>query len=183
MATAVAMATGCVVMAKLAVVAPAATVTEAGTAAAALLLARVTTTPPAGAAEVSVTVPVLPIPPRTAVGFSVKAFSAAGGFTASVAAFAAPLKVAVMVTAVCAVTGSVVMAKVAVIAPAATVTDAETIAALTLLLVSVTTAPPAGAAVASVTVPVLPPPPTSVAGLSATEFSGGLTTRVTIFEA
>src|SRR6476661_5727443 len=118
MVTGVAVVTGCVVMAKLAVVAPAPTVTEAGTAPAALLLTRVTTAPPAGAAEVRVTVPVLPIPPRTAVGFSVKAFSADGAFTVRVAAFAIPLKVAVIVTAVAVVTGCVVMAKLAVVAPA-----------------------------------------------------------------
>src|SRR3954470_14742231 len=107
MVTAVAVATGVVVMAKFAVVAPAATVTDAGTAPAALLLARVSTAPPAGAAEMSVTVPVLPAPPRTAVGFSVKAFSPAGGFTTSVDVLVAPLNVAEIVTAVCAVTGCV----------------------------------------------------------------------------
>ncbi len=58
-----------------------------------------------------------------------------------------------MVTAVTAVTALVAIAKVAVVAFAATVTEAGTVAALMLLLVSVTTAPPAGAAVPSVTVP------------------------------
>src|SRR3954469_17564431 len=182
MVTAVAVVTGCVVMAKLAVVAPAATVTDAGTAPAALLLARVTTGPPAGAAEVSVTVPVLPIPPTTAVGFSVTAFSAAGGFTVRVAAFATPLEVAVMVTAVAVGTGFVVMAKLAVVAPAATVTDAGT-APAALLLARVTTAPPAGAAEVSVTVPVLPVPPITAVGFSVKAFSaaGAFTVSVAAF--
>src|SRR5690349_22473214 len=123
MVTAVAVVTGSLGTRPSALVAPAATVTDAGTAPATLLLARVTTAPPAGAAEVSVTVPVLPMPPRTAVGFSVKAFSPAAGFTTSVDVLVAPLMMAEIVTAVCAVTGCVVMAKFAVVAPAATVTD------------------------------------------------------------
>jgi hypothetical protein len=46
-------------------VAPAATVTEAGTVAAALLLVSVTTAPPAGAGPLSVIVLVLRVPPPT----------------------------------------------------------------------------------------------------------------------
>ena len=87
-----------------------------------------------------------------------------------------------MVSAVAVVTGLVVMAKVAVVAFAATVTDAGTVAALMLLLASVTSAPPAGAAAASVTVPVLPAPLVTDAGFSVTEASGGFTTSVTILE-
>src|SRR5437764_2431583 len=48
---------------------------------------------------------------------------------------------------------------VAVVAPAATVTDGSTVATLGLLLVNATTAPPAGAAALSVTVPMLFAPP------------------------
>ena len=59
-----------------------------------------------------------------------------------------------MVAIVLAVTVVVATVNVAVVAPAATVTEVCTVAA-GLLLASITTAPPAGAAALSVTVPVL----------------------------
>ena len=63
------MLTGLVVMVKVAVVAPAATVTLAGTwAAAVLLLDRLTMAPAAGAGPFRVTVPVEDAPPITEVG-------------------------------------------------------------------------------------------------------------------
>jgi hypothetical protein len=55
---------------KVALVAPAGTVTLAGTLAAPLLLESVTCAPPAGAGPLSVTVPVEEFPPVTLVGFS-----------------------------------------------------------------------------------------------------------------
>ena len=63
---------------KVAVVEPAATVTLAGTvAAAALLLDRVTSVPPLGAAFVNVTVAVEGLPPVTVAGFNVSPDAAA----------------------------------------------------------------------------------------------------------
>jgi hypothetical protein len=71
---------------KVACVAPALTVTEAGTVAAAvLLLDRLTTAPPGGAAPFNVTVPVEELPPTTDVGFSVSEVR-----TAPVAVIVAP---------------------------------------------------------------------------------------------
>jgi hypothetical protein len=64
---------------KLAVVCPAATVTLAGTVAAALLLDSVTTVPPLGATAVRVTVPVELAPPVTVLGFSVSAEGTGAG--------------------------------------------------------------------------------------------------------
>jgi hypothetical protein len=66
-----------------------------------------------------------------------------------------------------AVTAVVVTVKVAVELPAATVTLAGTTADV-WLLESVTIAPPAGAALVKVTVPVEGFPPTTVVGLTAT---------------
>jgi hypothetical protein len=76
-------------------------------------------------------------------------------------------------------TAKVVTVKVAVVTPAETVTLAGTVAADVLLLVSITTAPPVGAAPFSVTVPVEGVPPVTVAGLKDTdERAGGFTVSV-----
>jgi hypothetical protein len=159
--TGVAALTPLVVMAKVAVVAPAATVTLAGIVAAALLLDKVIRAPPAGAILPKVTVPVDPFPPTTAVGFTVT-LESVGGLIVSVAVFAA-LKVPVIVTVAAEETPLVVTVNVAVVAPAATVTLAGVVEKA-LSSDSVTTAPPVGAALLSVTVPVDETPPFTLVG-------------------
>ncbi len=70
MVTVVDAATALVLIVNVALVAPAATVTLDGVLAVVLLLERVTTAPPEGAAPLSVTVPVEEFPPVTLVGFT-----------------------------------------------------------------------------------------------------------------
>ena len=82
-----------VLTAKVALVAPAGTVTLEGTLAAPLLLESMTCAPPAGAGAPSVTVPVeVCRPPITLVGFSVseKTVGSGGGITVSVADLLTP---------------------------------------------------------------------------------------------
>jgi hypothetical protein len=82
-----------------------------------------------------------------------------------------------IVTIVVDVTAVVLMVNVAVVAPAATVTLAGTVAE-PLLLESNAAAPPAGAGPFRVTVPVELVPPITVAGFIATEDrTGGLMVR------
>ena len=178
--TEVALATVRDVTMKFALVAPAATVTLAGTVTAlVLLLERATTAPPLGAALVSVTVPCDVLPPVTLVGFSASDDKLAGGggggtgLTVSVAVRVAPPKEPEMVTLFVTLTPTVLIVKVALVAPAATVTLAGVDATVGLLLDSVTTAPPLGAALLSATVPCEVLPPTRLMGLSAKEESVG----------
>lgn len=152
-----------------AVVAPAPTVTFAGTVAReVLLLERVTKTPAAGAAPVSVTVPLEGLPPVTEVGFRLMELRR-GAVTVRVAFLVTALYVAEMVTAVLVATGFVVTVNFAVVAFAATVTLAGTTATPVLLLVRTTTVPPAGALRLSVTVPVDEFPPVTELGVRVTE--------------
>jgi len=79
-----------------------------------------------------------------------------------------------MVTGVDVVTALVLTVNVALLAPAATVTLAGTVAVDVLLLVRVTAAPPAGAGPLSVTVPVEDcAPPVTVVGFSVSVESVG----------
>ena len=144
-----------VVIVNVAVVAPAGTVTLAGTVPIVVELdASVTTAPPVGAARVSVTVPVTATPPVAAATLVVIVESAAtGGVTVTVAVPLEPFVVAVIVTAVFAATVPAVIVNVAVFDPAGTVTLTGTVATPTLDELSVTTLPPTGAFVESATVP------------------------------
>lgn len=77
-----------------------------------------------------------------------------------------------------------VTAKVAVVAPAATVTVAGTVAAEGLLEVNTTGIPPVGAALPSVTVPVEGAPPGTDVGFSETAVTtGGSTANVADLDA
>jgi hypothetical protein len=165
-----------VLTANVALVAPAGTNTLEGTPATPLLLESMTCAPPAGAGPLSVTVPVeYGAPPITLVGFSVseERVGSGGGVTVSEADLLTPPYDAEMVTVVDAVTGLVLAVKVAVVAPAGTATLEGTLAA-PLLLESATCAPPAGAGLLSVTVPVEDcTPPITLVGFSVSEESVG----------
>lgn len=172
MVAAVVVAGAVVVAVKVALVAPAATVTLTGTVATAALLDSATTAPPVGAALVRVTLPCELPPPVTLVGFSTTLLRlAAGGgggtgVTVSVVVRLVPSYVPVSVTLVFAPTALVVTLKLALVAPAATVTLAGTLATAGLLLESVTTAPPAGAAAVKLADPVAAFGPTTLLGLT-----------------
>ena len=116
-----------------AVVCPAGIVTDAGTVAAELLLARFTDAPPDGAGAASVTVPVALWPPDTVDGEMEKPLMSAdcpldAGFTVSIAAsvFA---DAAVIIAVAGLETALAEMGNVAVVWPAGTVTDTGTVAA------------------------------------------------------
>jgi len=175
--TAFAAATGAVMMVKPALVSPGSTVTLTGPVAmAAFALARVTTAPPLGAALVKVTVPCDRSPPVTLVGLTDTAATVdrlgggngRGGCTVSVALRVVPPKVAERSTAFVAATDTVLMVKPALVAPAATVTLAGSVATAVLLLVSVTSVPPVGAAAVKVTLPVEEAGPTTLVGFTDT---------------
>jgi hypothetical protein len=170
MLAAVGTATDPVRMAKLAVVAPSGTVTLAGTAAAIWLLDSVTVRPPGGAIPLRVTVPVEGVPPRTLLGLTVSDVRA-GGLIVNVAV-RGPLKLPVIVTFVTATTPLVVTGKVVAVVPAATVTLAGVVED-ELSSDNVTTAPPTGAALLKVTVPVEETPPSTLAGFMDTETRTG----------
>jgi hypothetical protein len=87
------------------------------------------------------------------------------------------------VTDVEAVTALVLAANVALLAPAATVTLAGTVAAAVLSLIRETAAPPLGAGPLSVTVPVEGDPPVTLIGLSAIAESVAEPGGVTVSEA
>ena len=166
--------------ANIADVLPAGTVTDAGTVATAKLLVRPTFNPPVGALAVSVTVPVAEMPPTTVAGFT-PSDRTDGAFIVRVPAFEMPLKVAEIVASFCALTALVFTANVAELWPAATVTDAGTVATVTLLD-TLTTKPPVGASPLKETVPTDELPPRTELGEKVTDDTvGGVMVRVTDF--
>src|SRR4051794_27481777 len=92
-------------------------------------------------------------------------FRTPGGRTLSVADFAMPPYLPVIVPVNVAVTGTVVMRNVPEVAPAGTVMNAGQVA-FVFVLVSATTAPSVGAGPLSVTLPVTFSPPATDAGVS-----------------
>jgi hypothetical protein len=157
-------------------VAPDETVTDAGTVATpGSALSSETVVPPAGAGPVSVTVPVEDERATTVRGFSVRLRRSAGR-TVNSAVFVVPPSRAEIVTGVEVPTPKAVTVNVAEVEPAATVTDAGTVAADVSELVSETLEPPEGAGPLSVTVPVEVAPLVTVVGLSVTDDGTGGTT-------
>jgi hypothetical protein len=137
MLTLVGVVTDVVVTVKFAVVAPAATVTLASTVAAGESSERVTTAPPLGAAALKVTVPLEEVPPATVVGLSDIADSTGpGGAVILREVDGLRWSIAVILTVVSVDTGDVEIGKVALVAPAFTVTLAGTLAALVFALKS-----------------------------------------------
>ena len=157
-----------VVIVNVADVAPAGIVTDAGTRARVALLERSVTVVAVAAAWLSVTVPVELTPPRTDVGFKLRALNVTGAvLMVNVAVLVTIPAVAVIVADVAALTAAVVTVNVAVDAPAATVTLAGTVADA-LLLERLTTIPPVGAGEPSVIVPVAFVPPFTAVGFTET---------------
>ena len=146
-----------VVTVKVAVVEPAAKVALAGTVAEAESEDSVTTVPPVGAALPSVIVPVELEPPFTVVGFRTT-LDSFGGLTARMADLATVPSLAVTVALPAAVTGTVEMLKVAVVAPAATATVVGTVANAESEA-RFNANPPVGAGSLRVTVPTEVAPP------------------------
>lgn len=166
------------------VVEPAATVIVAGTVPTdVLLLERFTTIPPAGAAPVSVTVPVDDAGCVTVVGFRVK-LNSVGGFTVRVALWVGP---PVHAPVMCAVdvetTGRLVTVNVVELLPDGTVTVVtDRVATAVLSLATFTTTPPVGAVEFNVTVAVDVAPPTTLVGFRPTdEIEGGFTVSAAVF--
>jgi hypothetical protein len=162
-------------------VAPAATVTEAGTVTPVALLDRFTTTPPAVATPLRVTLfNVVEVPPTTDVGESVTE-SRATGFTVKLAVLVTPLEEAEIVTVMVLVTAEVVIVKYGEeLAPAATVTDAGTVTRVSPLDRFTTTLP--GAGPFSVTLfNVVGVPPATEVGDSVTESKAtGFTVKIAV---
>ena len=172
----VAAVTEVVVTVKLALVAPAGTVTLAGTAVALELSDSDTNAPPLGAAPVRVTVPVEELPPVTLVGLRLTADRVAppdGGGLTVIDVDWNPLFIWAEIWTVVRKLGKVVTVKFALVSPAGTVTLAGTLAVFGRLLDRLMATPPLGAALPSLTVPVAVAPPTTLVGATVTAVSGG----------
>ena len=155
-------ATAIVEMLNDALFAPAGTVTLPGGVAMLLPEVRLTVAPPVGAGPFNETMPVDELPPVTDVGDKVSPFNTAGVTVIEAFKGVSP-KDAVIVATVTLATAEVVSVNVAWVAPAATVTVAGG-TAHALFDDKLIAAPPAGAGLLSVTVPVDGKPPNSEVG-------------------
>jgi hypothetical protein len=154
-----------------ALVEPAGTVTLEGKVATEVLpLLRATSAPPLGAALVRVTVPWEVLPPTTLVGLRVREDSVGPEppepLTVRMAGATTPRYVALKFTAVVLLTDELLTVKLALVAPAATVTLEGTVTTDVLALEREITAPPLGAGLFKTTVPVELFPPVTLMGLS-----------------
>jgi hypothetical protein len=175
-------ATLAVVILKLAEVAPAETMTLAGTAADASELFSVTTAPVDGAGPFRLTVFAVDVtPPMTAVGYRMTDVNPTG-FTVIGAVFVTPPHAAEIVAAVVAPTLLVVIVNFTDVAPAGTVTVAGTAADGSELL-NVTTAPLDGAGPFRYTaLEDDGTPPTNAVGYNSRDASAtGLSVRIAVF--
>lgn len=170
-ATDVGWLTGLVMTVKVAPVAPAGTMTDVGTAATAVFaLVSDTATPSSGAGVLNVIVPVAITPPATVVGLMVIP-NVGAGVTVRLTFLVTPPSIAIIVTTADWLTLPVVMANVALAAPAGMVIAVGTVAVGSLLLSRSTVTPPGGANPSSVTVPVAVPPLWTVPGLTDSPFN------------
>ncbi len=158
--------------AKAAVVCPAATVIEAGTVTLALPLVSATVRPPLGAASVKTTEQEEVPGAFTEVGVQFRALNCGTGLTVMVEVLLVPPAEAVTTDVVEVVTEPALAAKVLLVAPANTVTEAGTVNALSLLE-TLTAVPPIGAPCVRVAVQVAEVPGVSDVGLQASEDTAG----------
>jgi hypothetical protein len=166
-----------------AVVAAAATVTPAGTVRLALLLVRATTAPPVGAGPLKLRLHALVPGPVKEDGAHVRVLTVTGAFMVIAALALPPLAAAVIVPVQSLAIVPAVAEKVAVEAPAATVSEAGAVSAA-LFEEMATETPPAGAAALVVTVQILLAPAANDVGeqTSAATFTSGARLRDAVLE-
>src|ERR1017187_9473365 len=166
---------------KVAEMAPAATMTEAGTVSKELLSERAATLPPVGAAWFRVTEQVVAVPELTLVGLQVSAVTSMGATRVRLVDCVEAFKVAVTVALWVVVRAPAVAAKVAEVTPAATLTEVGTVSR-ELLSERATALPPVGAAWFKVAVQVVAAPELTLVGLQVSAVTSMGATRVRLVD-